>query len=412
MKTIAIVMSIDTKEEEAGFLKQCIERSGHRALVIDISASGSYKPKRIVPDISREEVCREGGTDPALLAGMAKNEAVQAMMNGARAIVPRLYAEGRFDAIISAGGLQNTITAADAMKTLPMGVPKVMVSTVACGERRFEQFVGIKDIVMIPSIADISGINVITETVLSNAASAVTGMAETAKPVVCDGKLRVGVTMMGVTNNAAVQAIRILESNGIETVSFHSTGVGGRCFEYLVRERIIGAAMDLSLHEIVSADVFGCGFSNGAAGRLTAGAQAGIPMVVAPGALDFIDFYVEDLKKGVIGDYTSRKYVLHNNLVAHVKLFADESMKAAEIAAERLNSAKGPVTVILPLRGFRTETLPGQKLYDPETDRAILDTFREKLNSKIRRVEVDANINDMLFSRTAAEEMLALLKLL
>jgi len=410
MKTIAIVMSIDTKEEEASFLKQYIERNGQRALIIDISASGNYEPKSFVPDISREEVCKEGGTDPAMLTSMKKNEAIQAMMSGIETIMPRLYSESRFDAVISAGGLQNTITAVGAMKTLPIGVPKVMVSTVACGERKFEPFVGIKDIIMIPSIADISGINTVTKTILSNGASAIIGMAREAKPLIRDGKLRVGVTMMGVTNNSAAQAVRILERNGVEVVSFHSTGVGGRCFEYLIQEGIIGAAIDLSLHEVVSADVFGCGFSNGAPGRLIAGARAGIPMVVAPGALDFIDLYVEDFKNGAIGDYTKRKYTLHNNLVAHIKLFADESKKAAELVAERLNSAKGPVTVIFPLRGLRTESQLGQKLYDPEVDNIILDTLRKNLDRKIRRVEVDANINDMLFSKTIAQEMLELIR--
>lgn len=410
MKTIAVVLSIDTKEAEARFLKNYIEQSGHKALVIDISASGSYNQKRFTPDISRDQVCKAGGTEPADIAGMAKNEAVQAMMDGVAAIVPKLYAKGGFDAIMSAGGLQNTMAAVGAMKTLPIGVPKVMVSTVACGERKFEPFVGIKDIVMIPSIADISGINVVTETILSNAAAAVIGMAVQAKPLKNDGKLRVGTTLMGVTNNSAVQAAQILEEQGIEVVSFHSTGVGGRYFEYLIQEGIIKAAMDLSLHEITAANVFNLGFSNGAPDRLIAGAQAGIPMVVAPGALDFVDMYFEEFKNGAIGDYTKRKYNLHNNAVAHIKAFADESKKAAELVVERLNAAKGPVTVLLPLRGMRADSQPGQKLYDPEVDETILNVLRCGLDKRIKQVEVDANLNDMDFSRKAAEEMLALIE--
>jgi len=407
MKTIAVILSIDTKEAEARFLKKRIEESGHKALVIDISARGVYD---FVPDISRDEVCLAGGTPPSALESMPKNEAVQAMIDGAKAIVPALYAKGAFDGIISAGGLQNTLAAVGAMQTLPIGVPKVMVSTVVCGNRTFEPFTGIKDIVMIPSIADITGINSVTEVILGNAAAAVIGMAEHARRLPNDGRTRIGATLMGVTNNSAVQAIRMLEQWGYEVISFHSTGVGGRYLEHLIGQGLITASMDLSLHEVTAADVFGLGFSNGAPGRLKVGCEKGIPMVVAPGALDFVDVYVEDFKNGIIGDYRKRKYNLHNNAVAHVKVFVPEAKKAAEIVVERLNKAKGPVTVLLPLRGMRVDTLPGQSLYDPEVDETILDVFRRGLDPRIKRIEVDANLTDMAFSETAASEMAALIE--
>lgn len=407
MKTIAIILSIDTKEAEARFLKKCVEQRGHKALVIDLSARGTYD---FVPDISRDEICLAGGVQPSELENKPKNEAVQAMMDGAKAIVPYLYAQGRFDGIISAGGLQNTMAAVGAMQTLPMGVPKVMVSTVACGNRMFEPFVGIKDIVLIPSIADITGINSVTEVILGNAAAAVIGMVEQSKLLPSDGKMRIGTTLMGVTNNSAVQAARLLEEQGYEVISFHSTGVGGRYLEYLIQEGLIKASMDLSLHEVIAADVFNLGFSNGAPGRLKMGCEKGIPMVVAPGALDFVDVYFEDFKNGIIGDYTKRKYNLHNNAVAHVKAFANESRKAAEMVVERLNKAKGPVTCLLPLRGMRVDTLPGQRLYDPEVDEVILNVFREGLDNRIKQIEVDANITDMAFSEVAAREMAALIK--
>ncbi len=407
MKTIAIILSIDTKEAEARFLKACVERRGHKALVIDLSTRGTYD---FVPDVTRDEVCLAGGTQPSALKNMPKNEAVQAMMDGAKAIVPYLYAKGAFDGIISAGGLQNTMAAVGAMQTLPMGVPKVMVSTVACGPRSFEPFVGIKDIVMIPSIADITGINSVTEVILGNAAAAVIGMTEQTRRLPEDGKTRIGTTLMGVTNNSAVQAARLLEAKGYEVISFHSTGVGGRYLEYLIGEGLITASMDLSLHEVIAADVFNLGFSNGAPGRLKVGCEKGIPMVVAPGALDFVDVYLADFKNGIIGDWTQRKYNLHNNAVAHVKAFAYESEKAAKMVVERLNKAKGPVTVLLPLRGLRVDTLPGQSLYDPEVDEAILNVFRKGLDKKIKQIEVDANLTDMAFSQAAASEMAALIE--
>lgn len=400
------MLSVDTKEAEARFLKNFVEKRGYKALVIDLSTRGNYD---LLPDVTRDEVCLAGGVQPEMLADLSKSDAVQAMMNGAKAIVPRLYDAGAFDGIISAGGLQNTLCAAGAMQTLPIGVPKVMVSTVACGTREFEPFVGIKDIVMIPSIADITGINSVTETILGNAAAAVIGMTEEAKRLPKDGKMRIGITLMGVTNSSATQAADLLEKAGYEVISFHSTGVGGRYLEYLIQQGLITASMDLSLHEVIAADVFHLGFSNGAPDRLKIGCEKGIPMVVAPGALDFVDVYVKDFKNGIIGDWTQRKFNLHNNTVAHVKAFADESERAAKLVVERLNQAKGPVTVLLPLRGMRLDTQPGQSLYDPEVDNAILNVFRNGLDQRIRMIEVDANLTDMAFSRAAVKEMLALI---
>lgn len=406
MKTIAVMLSIDTKEAEARFLKEYIEARGHKALLIDISTRGVYD---LVPDVTRDEIAATVGVQPDVLLDMGKSEAVQTMMDGAKTIVPALYEAGRFDGIISAGGLQNTMAAVGAMQTLPIGVPKVMVSTVACGTREFEPFVGIKDVVMIPSIADITGINSVMETILGNAAAAVIGMTEQAKLLPKDGKTRIGITLMGVTNSSATQAARLLEEQGYEVVSFHSTGVGGRYMEYLIQQGLITAVVDISLHEVIAADVFHLGFSNGAPGRLKIGCEAGIPMVVAPGALDFVDVYVKDFKNGIIGDWTKRKYNLHNNAVAHVKAFADEAAQAAKLVVERLNQAKGPVTVLLPLRGMRLDTQPGQRLYDPEVDEAILNVFRSGLDQRIRLIEVDANLTDMTFSKVAADEMLALI---
>ncbi|MFA6507588.1 MAG: Tm-1-like ATP-binding domain-containing protein [Treponemataceae bacterium] len=408
MKTIAVIISIDTKEAEARFLKNYIQNSGNKALVIDISTRGAYD---FISDISKEQVCRAGGGSPEILARQPKNEAVQTMIDGAKALLPALYAEGKIDAVISAGGLQNTFVAVGAMQTLPLGIPKVMVSTVLCGERRFEQFTGIKDIVMIPSIVDVSGMNAISETILSNAVAAVIGMVEHAgKALRNDGKNRIGATLMGVTNNSVVQAAAILEKEGLEIVCFHSTGVGGRYLENLINDGVITAAMDISLHEITSADVFNRGFSAGAPNRLRVGAEKGIPMLVAPGALDFIDLYVDDFFSGAIGDHRKRKFNLHNNKLAHIKLFPEEAKLAAEIVVERLNAAKGPVTCLLPLRGFRSDTLPGESLYDPEVDAVIIDILNKNLKREIKKVKIDANINSMEFSRVAAAEMLELLR--
>ncbi len=407
MKTIAVLLSIDTKEAEARFFKAYIESHGCKCLTIDMSTRGEYA---FQADITREEVFWAGGTKLQDIAGQPKNVFVQAMMDGAKAIIPKLYAEGAFDGILSAGGLQNTLAATGAMQTLPIGVPKLMVSTVACGGRTFEPLVGIKDITLVPSIADITGINAVSEAVLSNAAAAMIGMVAQARPLSADGKMRVGTTLMGVTNDSAVQATAILERQGIETISFHSTGVGGRCLEYLIEQGIIKAVMDLSVHEITAGDVFGVGFSAGAKNRLQAGIKAGIPMVVAPGALDFVDMAFDEFQAGAIGDYKLRKYNLHNNKIAHIKVFAGEAKRAAALMVERLNGATAPVTVLLPLKGMRFDTQPGQSLYDPEVDETILSVLRRGLKKSIRQVEVDANLCDLAFSEVAAAEISKLIQ--
>jgi len=404
--TIAILASIDTKKAEVGFLKSKIESGGFKTLIIDLSAQGTYD---FPVDISREEVALAAGFTFSDLADAPKHEAITVMTNGIRALLLKLYEQGRFDGALSVGGLQNTVMATAAMQLLPVGVPKLMLSTVACGGRNFGNFVGTRDIIMIPSIADLAGLNPVTEVLLSNVAAACMGMLQHAGKTVQNSGSLIGATLMGVTNDGVVQAVEMLEGRGLNVVSFHTTGVGGRCMEELIDTGIIDAVMDLTLHEITSEEIFGGGFSAGAAGRLRVGAEKGIPMVVAPGGVDFVDFAVKDFQSGAIGDPKLRKYNLHNSEIAHIKLFKDEVVRAGEIITRRLNRSRGPVTMVIPLRGFRRDTLEGQPLYDPEVDEALIRVLESRLNPAIKILRVDANLNDEKFSRAASDEMLKLL---
>lgn len=402
-KTIAIIASLDTKEAEVEFLKGMIEQLGCKTFIIDVGAKDS---ESIVPHIRAEDVARAAGREWNGYS-VPKHEMILGLMDGIAALMPELYAGGNFDAVLSIGGAQNTVIGVSAMKALPVGLPKLMVSTIACGQRTFESFVGTKDIVLMPSIADISGVNNLTRTILSNAAAAIVGMAEHAGIPFKSGqqKLIIGATLMGVINTGVAEAVKLVEKAGFQVISFHSTGVGGRAMEEFIQEGTIGAVMDLSLHEITS-EMFGKGFSTGAYDRLTAACNAGIPQVIAPGGVDFIDFYVNELPK----DLSTRKYVYHNSNIVHVKLMEHEIVKVGEIIAERLNKSRGPVTVLIPLRGLRQNTSPGEALYSPEVDNAFIEVLHRGLRREIKIVDVDANINDRIFSKAAAAELLGMLE--
>lgn len=405
-KTIAIIASVDTKQEELLYLRDVIEKRGFRVLIIDISTRGEYS---LIPDVTRMEVLSSAGVKWDAFCLLPKHEMISIMTAGITVKLQQLYENSFFDAVLSIGGLQNTTMAVSAMKKLPVGVPKVMVSTVASGLRTFDTIVGTKDILCMPSITDLAGINPITATILENSAAAVMGMAQYAgKSLSVENELLVSATLMGATNDGCVQAIRFVRDAGYRVVSFHSTGTGGRAMEEFIRDGTIKAVMDLSMHEIVSEHLGG--FSAGADNRLIAAKEKGIPVVAVPGGIDFVDYYAKDFFSDVVlGAHEKRKYMLHNSEIAHIKLLPDEAVIIAKTIADRLNRCRGPVTMLFPLKGLRHNTLPGEPLYDPDVDSAIVSVFREKLNAGIRYLEYDLHFNDIDFSRHVADEMTRLL---
>ncbi|NLG83481.1 MAG: UPF0261 family protein [Firmicutes bacterium] len=403
-KTIVVVASLDTKGREVAYIKGLIEQWGHRAFLIDV---GVQDEPLIPPDLTRVEVARAGGVSWEAIKDKEKRVRIEAMAKGAAVMATSLYAEGRLDGLLSLGGAQNTTIGTTAMKALPIGVPKVMVSTVASGQRTFEPLVGTKDVLLLHSVADLAGINMVTEVVLKNAVAAIVGMAEHAGRSLSprEGRPAIGATMLGVTNDGVTEAVRLLENNGFEVVTFHANGVGGRAMEELIRQGLIRATMDLTLHEI-TAELFG-GYCTGAIGRLNAAAEAGIPQVVAPGAADVIDYTESSLN--MLPDWARRKYIYQHPTILHLKLHPHEMAQVAEVIAERLNRSRGPVRVLLPLRGFCQAGFPGGPLFDPAVDLVLLETFRQKLRPGIDLLEVEANINEPAFARAAAKAMLELL---
>jgi uncharacterized protein (UPF0261 family) len=396
-KTVALVGALDTKGDEYAFVKRCIEARGHRTLLIDV---GVLDPPRVEPDIRREEVARAGGVEfEELLRRRDRGEAVAAMARGVQVLVPRLYAERRFDAIIALGGGGGTSIATGAMRTLPLGVPKVMVSTVAGTD--VSGYVGVKDIVMVPSIVDVSGVNRISREIFARAAGAVCGMVETEVPPGEDRPL-VAASMFGNTTRCVEAAKAILEQAGYEVLVFHATGTGGRTMENLIDEGRIAGVLDVTTTEW--ADELVGGVLRAGPNRLEAAARRGIPAVVAPGCLDMVNFWAPP---SIPEQFRGRKFYPHNPNITLMRTTPEENTRLGEILAEKLNRSVGPVTVLLPLRGVSVLDSPGGEFWWPEANAALFASIKKHLRADIPVVELDCNVNDAAFAECAARTLLA-----
>jgi len=399
-KVIALLGALDTKGLEYGFVKQCIEARGHKTLMIDV---GILEPPAVRPDISREEVAKAAGADlAALVRKKDRGEAVAAMGRGAAALLPRLHAEGRFDGVIALGGSGGTSVACAAMRALPLGVPKVMVSTVAGSD--VSGYVGVKDIVMIPSIVDVAGINKVSREVFARAAGAISGMVEAEVPKGEDRPL-VAASMFGNTTPCVGAAKAILERAGYEVLVFHATGAGGRTMESLIEAGLISGVLDITTTEWAD-EVVGGVFSAGPT-RLEAAARNGVPAVVAPGCLDMVNFGAPDT---VPAKFKGRTFYPHNPNVTLMRTTPEECRRIGEIMAGKLNMSTGPVTVLLPLKGVSMIDLEGKPFYLREANQALFETLRRNLRKDIPIIEMDCEINASAFAIRCAETLLASMK--
>ena len=405
MSIIAIVATCDTKYHEVCFVRDLIRRAGHTPLVVDTSTGDQLK---MTGDITREEVLRYGGFRPEEIIGIySKSDCIEIMVKSVRAAVWDLYASHRIDGVLGMGGLQNTIICSAAFRLLPIGFPKLIVSTVASGYKYFESVVGTKDITVVPSIVDCCGMNVISEPILTNATASVIGMVEHGGDQInTQGHYIIGTTLMGITNDTAVAATTKLERDGYEFLSFHSTGGGGQVLEQMIADGHIKAVMDISLHEMVPEYFGNYGFCRGAKDRLLAGARAGIPMLICPGAIDCISLTPDEF----LEDQEQRGYVWHNTGLTHTRLYEHEILDVARIIAERLNQATGEVVLLLPLGGgLRTLSSEGEPFYAPDTMRKLKELFEKELKPEIRMKCYPHNYIDPAFGEIIAEETEALL---
>ncbi len=396
-KTVALLGALDTKGAEYAFVKQWIESRGLRTLVIDVGVLG---PPPIEPDVTRREVAAAGGADAdQLAAGQDRGEAMAAMTRGAAALVPRLYEQGAFDGILALGGGGGTSVACAAMRALPLGVPKVMVSTVAGTD--VSGYVGVKDIVMIPSIVDIAGLNRLSREIFARAAAAVCAMVEAEVPPGDDRPL-VAASMFGNTTPCVETAKTVIEQAGYEVLVFHATGTGGRTMESLVVEGLIAGVLDITTTEW--ADELVGGVLSAGPQRLEAAARRGVPAVVVPGCLDMVNFWAPETVPEKFG---GRTFYQHNPNITLMRTTADECRRLGAILAEKLNQSTAPVSVLIPRRGLSMIDAEGGPFWDPAADRALFDALEQDLREDIPVIELDANINDPEFARACAEELLS-----
>lgn len=397
--TVAVLGTLDTKGVETQFLRARIEEHGCRTLVVDL---GILHRPAFPPDVSRQAVAEAAGERIEVLAASEdRGLAVTAMTRGAEKILPDLYAMGRVQAVIGLGGSAGTTMSTAAMRALPIGLPKVMVSTIAGGD--VSPFVSSKDITMIPSIVDISGLNRISRRVLSQAAAAVAAMVRAEVPQVEERPL-VAASMFGNTTECVEAARQLLESEGFEVLVFHATGTGGRTMEDLTRSGYIAAVLDVTTTEL--ADELAGGVMSAGPTRLRAAAHAGIPAVVAPGCLDMVNFWAPD---SVPDKYKGRRFYRHNPNVTLMRTTPEENVELGRRMAQRINASTGPVAVYLPLRGTSVIAAPGQPFAWPEADQALFSAIRRHLRPEIPLFELDANINDPEFAQAVAEGLIGLL---
>ncbi len=399
MSTIAVLGTLDTKGEEHAYVADLIRQRGHVPLLIDV---GTGSAPTIAADVSREEVAKSAGIDLAgLLARKDRGESVTTMTKGAAAILSRLHSQGRIHGVISLGGGGGTAIGTAGMRALPLGFPKLMVSTLASGN--VAPYVGVKDIVMFPSIVDVAGLNRLSRELLARAAGAICGMVE-AKPVAGVDKPLIVASQFGNTTKCIEQARRILEAAGYEVLVFAAVGTGGRTMESLIESGLVAGVLDITTTEW--ADELVGGVLTAGPERLDAAANAGVPAVVAPGCLDMVNFGPRD---SVPAKFKDRLFYQHNPQVTLMRTTPEENSRLGAIIAGKLNSSKGPVEVLLPLKGISVISAPGQPFHLPAADEALFTALKTGLRRDIPVREFDCDINDARFAEAAARTLLGLI---
>ncbi len=396
MATIAVLGTLDTKGDEHAFVAELIRQRGHRTLVIDVGALTEPKFK---PDVTRYEVAAAGGVDlAALVARKDRGESVAAMAKAATAMLMKLHAEKRIDGVISLGGGGGTAIGTAAMRALPIGFPKVMVSTLASGN--VAQYVGVKDIVMFPSIVDVAGLNRISRVILTRAAGAICGMVEAVPPPAEDKPIIVA-SMFGNTTDCVQRAKKILEDAGYEVLVFHATGIGGRTMESLIETGLVAGVLDITTTEW--ADELVGGFLGAGPTRLEAAARHGVPAIVTPGCLDMVNFHGPE---SVPAKFAGRNFYPHNPQVTLMRTTPEENAQLGKIIAEKLNLSTAPVTMLLPTKGVSVISAPGGKFHDAAADAALFRALKANLRRDIEVIEMNCLINDAPFAERCAQALL------
>ncbi len=400
-KTVYIVGTMDTKGVEFGFIKAQIEDSGVSTCVVNTGILGDPE---LTPDISADEVAQAGNSSlKALRDEGDRGNSVTVMAQGAATLIAERYAAGEVDGIISLGGSAGTTIGTTAMQALPVGVPKLMVSTLASGDT--SPYVQSKDICMMYSVVDIAGINRLSRQILANAAGAIVGMVNAKVSEAVDDKPLIAATMFGVTTPCVTKAREILESAGYEVLVFHATGTGGRAMEDLIKGGFLAGVLDVTTTEL--ADELVGGILSAGPDRLEAAGHAGLPQVVAPGALDMVNFGPPDT---VPDKFSNRQFYQHNPTVTLMRTTPEETAELGEIMAGKLNEATGPTTVLIPTHGVSAIDKTDQPFDSPEARDAWCENLKANIGENVTVIEMDAHINDDEFATKLAETLLSSLK--
>ena len=397
-KTVCIVGTMDTKGIEFAFIKTQIESAGVSTCVINTGILGD---PQLTPDISADEVAQAGGSSlQALRDEGDRGNSVTVMAQGAAALVAEKQAAGEIDGIISLGGSAGTTIGTAAMQAVPVGVPKIMVSTLASGDT--SPYVQSKDICMMYSVVDIAGINRLSRQILANAAGAIVGMVSAEAPAAAGDKPLIAATMFGVTTPCVTKAREILEDAGYEVLVFHATGTGGQAMEDLVKGGFLAGVLDATTTEL--ADELVGGILSAGPDRLEAAGESGLPQVVAPGALDMVNFGPPDT---VPEKFSDRLFYQHNPTVTLMRTTAEETAELGRIMARKLSEAQGPTTVIIPTQGVSAIDKTGQPFDSPEARTAWIENLKAHIGDNVTVIEMDAHINDDEFAAKLAETLLA-----
>ena len=398
MATVVLAGTLDTKGIEYAFVRDRLRERGVDVILVDAGVLGD---PLVAPDITRDEVARAGGAILSdLVATADRGAAIASMARGLGAVVSQLYRDGKLDAILGLGGGGGSALIAAAMRELPIGVPKLLVSTVAAGDMR--PYVGTVDLTVMHAVVDIAGINQMLERILTNAAAAAAAMAQangTFRPQ-ASAKPLLGATMFGVTTPCLTVARERLEALGYEVLVFHATGAGGQAMERLIRDGYLTGVLDVTTTELAD-DLVG-GVLSAGPDRLTAAGAAGIPQVVSLGALDMVNF---GPRATVPAQFQDRLLYEHNPAVTLMRTTPAECAALGQRMAEKLNRARGPVTLFVPLRGISSIAVAGQVFHDPAADAALIGAAREHIGGNVTVREMETDINDPAFATAMADAL-------
>jgi uncharacterized protein (UPF0261 family) len=405
---VILLGTLDTKGAEFQFVRDLLKDAGVATLTVD---AGVLQPPVFAPDIGRERIYQAAGTSiEAVVKAQDRGQAIAAAARGAAKMLSDLHDQGKVDGILSLGGSAGTTIGTAAMRALPFGVPKIMVSTLASGQ--VKPYVGVRDIMMLNSVVDISGLNRISSTVLRNAALAMAGMARSytdsagknAGAAAADKPL-ITATMFGVTTPCVEASRKIMEQNGYEVLVFHATGTGGQTMESFIRDGLIAGVLDITTTEL--ADELVGGVLTAGPDRLTAAGLANVPQVISVGALDMVNFGPPET---VPAKFQGRRFYQHNPTVTLMRTTPDENDRLGKEIALKASAAKGPAAILLPLCGVSAIDAEGKPFWWPEADKALFESIRLWRSPRVELIELDLHINDPAFAKAAAEKLLSFVR--